>query len=712
MQLSASLSETLQSITSKIGAGAAAATSTLNPVAGDNFAYVASYATVKWTGNLEARTININTGQVSQDAVWCTENVAASTCAAPSSIVTDTSGSGVVQLCSTPGATLATCPAPGVLDASNNCNLEIASACTGTMAATVAATADTRTIFMNGSGTLVPFTYANLSATQKTNFNAAFLSSNLSQWPALTPTQQGVASGANLANFIRGQTGYEERASNVSGAVDNRIYRFREAVIGDPLESTPAFNGIPKATYTDPGYGAATVPGTFAAAQATRDGTVYIGTNDGMLHAFDSDNGFERWAYIPSMVIPNLWRLADKNYANLHTNYVNGDAIINDVCTANCTLSSATWKTILVGGLNGGGKGYYALDITDPTAPALLWEFDTTSDSDLGYTFGNPIITKKADGTWVVIITSGYNNVGGSNPGQGFLYVLNANTGAIITKYGTGAGNATTPSGLAKITGFVTDAQKNNTALNIYGGDLLGNLWRFDINAPASSSNPFKLASLQGPSSVPQPITVEPELSEVDGVRIVFVGTGKYLESSDLSDTSQQTLYAITDNNETTTFNNPRGSSTMVQQTITNSGATRTISNNAVDYSLKRGWYIDLPDTGERQNVPSQLVFGTLLVPTIVPSNTVCSPGGYGWLNFINFRTGSIISQSIVGSKTNAPIVGVNVIYVNGQPKVSEVTSDNPTPEFPAVQPDFTGGASSGFQEHRVIWRELLDEQQ
>ncbi len=103
------------------------------------------------------------------------------------------------------------------------------------------------------------------------------------------------------------------------------MFRFREAVLGDPLESTPAFNGVPKATYSDPGYGAATVAGTFAYQQASRDGTIYVGTNDGMLHAFDADSGVERWAYVPSMVIQNMWRLADKNYANLHTNYVNGD---------------------------------------------------------------------------------------------------------------------------------------------------------------------------------------------------------------------------------------------------------------------------------------------------------------------------------------------------------------------------------------------------
>jgi type IV pilus assembly protein PilY1 len=738
-QLADSLSNALTQIASKIGAGAAAATSTLNPVTGNNSAFVASYATVKWSGNVESRSIDTTTGVVSPDANWCIEDVFATPCT--STVTVDNSVTPAVTYCAKSVASAANCPSTvgKFVSATSTCNVPIATSCHGTLTqnpsgvpVVISATTDDRNILMNVGSTLGQFNYTNIVATgNSANFQPSFLAANLSQWTSLTSAQQSLMTPDKVVNFLRGQFGYEDRLAN-NTSTDNRLFRYREAVLGDAIESTPAYNGIPKAQYTDPGYGSATVPGTFAYQQAGRDGTVYVGTNDGMLHAFDEDNGFERWAYVPSMVIPNMWRLADQNYASLHTNYVNGDPIINDICTANCSTASPTWKTILVGGLNGGGKGYYALDITNPnidplvpgSGPKLLWEFDTSRDSDLGYSFGNPIITKKSDGTWVVLITSGYNNVGGSNKGQGFLYVLNANTGAVITKYGTGVGNATTPSGLAKISAFVTDSLRNNLALNIYGGDLLGNLWRFDINAAQSSTNPFLVATLTGPKRVdptinntlvPQPITVKPELSESNGDRIIFIGTGKYLEPDDLPDpavrdTGRQTLYAIKDNS-TTTLNNPRSSSTMVQQVITDSGATRTVTNNTV-LPTNRGWYIDLPDTGERQNVPAQLVFGTLLVPTIVPSNTVCSPGGFGWLNFLNFQTGAVIATSIVGTKTNAPIVGLNVLYVGGNPKVEVVTSDNPTPQLPAVQPPFTGGSVSGFQQHRVIWRELLDQQQ
>lgn len=717
-QLSASLTEALSSIAAKVGAGAAAATSTLNPVSGDNFTYVASYTSVKWTGNLEARTINTNTGEVSEDATWCLENVIADSCAAPSSVVGVAEGNSTVYQCVTPGSTTATCSAPGVLDGTD-CKVEIATSCTGTMQSFVSDTTDSRNIFMNVSGTLGAFNAANLNVAGKTgNFTNAFLANNLSQWSTLTTEQRALANTTTLINFLRGNNGFEDRASNSDGVEDNRLYRFRESVLGDLIDSTPVFVGAPKANFADPGYGPDSTIGAFKTTQANRAGTIYIGANDGMLHAIDATNGNERWAYVPTMVMDNLWKLADKNYGNgvSHSYYVDGDIVINDICTANCAVANnAVWRTILVAGLNGGGEGYFALDITVPNSPQLLWEFDASDDDDIGYSYGNPVITKKADGTWVVVFTTGYNNVAGTNRGEGALYVLNAFTGTIISKYDTDVGSATTPSGLSKINAFILDAEVNNQAAFIYGGDLLGNVWRFDINLPKSTTNPFKVAVLRDSSGVVQPITARPELVEISGKRVLYVGTGRYLGTSDLTDNQQQTIYAITDEvTATTALDNPRTSSLMVKQTLVNNSdaATRTVQQpaNQVNFASGRGWYIDLPDMGERQSVPAQLVFGTLLLPTTVPSNTVCSPGGYGWLNFLDYKTGASVAGNVVASKTNAPIVGLNILYIKGKPVVNVVTADNPTPQFPPQQPTFTGGSASGFTNHRVIWRELINE--
>lgn len=113
-----------------------------------------------------------------------------------------------------------------------------------------------------------------------------------------------------------------------------------------------------------------------------------MASNDGMLHSIDAETGKELWAYIPDLVLPNIYKLADTNYKQNHQYFVDGTPETGDICptapTTSCTNS--TWKTIIVGGLNRGGKGYYALDITDPLNPVLLWEY---TDSKMGYSYGN-----------------------------------------------------------------------------------------------------------------------------------------------------------------------------------------------------------------------------------------------------------------------------------------------------------------------------------
>jgi type IV pilus assembly protein PilY1 len=687
--LSAGLASALAGINARKGSAAAAATSTLNPVAGNNFAYVASYTTVAWKGNLEARGINTETGVVAENATWCVENVPAGTCASPGTIVAEDSGDTTVYNCVTPDSVI--CNAGTLVG--TDCKVPVATACTGTMNTKVTDASDTRTIkTANSTGTaLVDFSYANLTATQQGYFAAAHIGT-LSQWSSLTAAQQTAAAGANLVNFLRGQYGFEDRTAV---AADNRLYRYREAVLGDALESQPAFIGSPVFSYPYPGYA------EFKTAQASRSGTVYMGTNDGMMHAFASDTGIERWAYVPSMVMPNMWKLADKNYSTLHTNFVNGSPITTDVCTAaDCSVAtSADWKTILVGGLNGGGRGYYALDITDPATPVLLWEFTPASDSDVGYSFGQAVITRASDGTWVVLVTSGYNNTGPGD-GKGYLYVLNASTGAVISKIATGVGDTTTPSGLSRIAAW-NDEPLGNKAGPVYGGDLLGNLWRFDIN----TGDVLKFATLYSSATVSssnlQPITTTPVLGNINGKRVVFIGTGKYLETGDLTTTQPQTQYAIMDDNATSTLINPRN--TLVHVTLVNDPSTgaRTSTGSTVSFT-GRGWFADFPDSGERVNIDSNLVQGILLVPSIVPSNTACSPGGFGWLNFFDYKTGSATAV-----KFDATIVGVNVIYIQGQPLVEVVTSSNPTPEQPSTQPPFHGSAG-GFSSRRTIWRELI----
>lgn len=713
-ELAKSLAEALATIKVKLGAATAAATSTLNPVSGDNNAYVASYTTGQWIGNLEKREIDIVTGEVGVAAKACVEDiVTATTCTAPSSVIANGSGG---YNCVTPGVSdpLA---CTGTLDGTD-CKVPLPVACNGTLKTKVADFTDTRTIKMNSGGVLTDFTPGAVSgAGLDTTFNTAFLAANLTQWATLTPAQQANVTPSNLVNYLRGQKGFDENATDV----DKRVFRTRQAVLGDAVDSKPAFIGASTFSYADAGYSA------YKALQATRAKTVYMGSNDGMMHAFDADTLQERWAYVPSMVIPNMWKLADTAYATKHSFYANGDPVISDICVSACAGAGAVWKTILVAGLNGGGRGYYALDVTNPSSPSLLWEFDANNEPNLGYSFGPPVITKKPDasGTWVVLVTSGYNNIPDNNAfyalsstkfkpnnpalyttgnGQGYLYVLNPLTGNKIGEIATGVGSTSTPSGLAKITAYADDAEINNVTTYVYGGDLLGNLWRFDL----SNNSKIKFAQLEA-SATPQPITTRPEVGNILNKRVVFVGTGKYLEVSDLTDTRRQTLYAIKDDNASITLVDPR--STLVGQTIVPDGvdSRKSGTSNTVNFSTGRGWYIDFPDTSERQNVNSQLVLGTLLVPTTVPTSSACQPAGYGWFNYFDYKTGLAVTPSagLVSTRTNAPTVGFNVVYIDGKPKVSIVTADDPTPKLLPSIP--FSGSGTGFQNRRTIWRELTN---
>jgi type IV pilus assembly protein PilY1 len=742
-QLTDSLRKALSDITSKVGAGSAAAASSLQPTAGDNYNYVASYATNKWIGNLEARKVDLTTFVTSPKAEWCVEDVAADTCDLPAKLVNE---SGTFS-CKTTNSTAVACAALGGNFTGTDCRVAVATACVGKMSGQV--TANNRAIkFNSGTSTapvLTEFLFSNLNSTQKTYFNKTALAAKLSQWGDLTATvggQQDVAAGVNIINYLRGNKNYEDSTSNPA---DDRLFREREATLGDITESQPAYIAQPKFKYTDSGYAA------FSTAQANRVGTIYVGANDGMLHAFkasktitDIDNGREIWAYIPTPILPKIAKLADRDYALNHINLANGDAVIGEVCmlgsgTLCANASGNDWKTVLVAGLNGGGRGFYAMDITVPTSPKLLWEFTSANAANLGYSFGAPIITKldasTANGVnankWVVLLTSGYNNGAYDNDGAtanspagdggGYLYVVDVATGQEIKKFPTGDGTSTTPSGLGQIAAFAQNALKNNLATYVYGGDLKGNLWRFDINA-ANGTAPLKLATLIGPTGLAQPITTTPQLGIVNKKIVVFVGTGKYLEITDLTNTDKQSLYAIKDVGGNSPLGSPRADTiNFIPQTIAK--ATRkVVPEAAVDFSQVLGWRTDLPDDGERFNIDPLLVNGVLLAPTIVPSSTSCSPGGYGWFNFFNYKTGGAvaIAAGLVSEKSNAPVVGFNIMYDSaGNPVVGKTLADDPTGQLLDNKniAKSTSGAnrttifnknSDNSYGTKSIWRELI----
>lgn len=717
-----SLAKGLAEIKSLQGSSAAAAASSLSPVNGDNYQFVASYKTVKWTGNLEARTVNVNTLTTSEQAVWCVENVSADSCVSPATEYTGGDGKtycksadSTQSLCDSAGGTLGSILGFGE---SASCYVEIAKSCTGKLQAQVQA--NNRNIYFNAGGSLTPFQPGNLTAAHITSLTNGYLA--LSQMQGLSSSDPKLTDANKLnkmVDFLRGNKTYEDTSSNSVAA--NRLFREREATLGDISQSRPNYYKQSNAIYLDAGYT------NYKNSRASILPAIYVGANDGMLHAFNANTGNELWAFIPTPVIANLSNLADKEYgATFHTNYVNGNPIVADICIASCNSGSASWRTILVSGLNGGGRGYFAIDVTDPTSPSLLWEFTAKENTgNLGYTFGNPVFTKLSDGRWVVLLTSGYNNGNYASKksdgtfvtnapvgdGVGYLYVLNAYNGSVIRTLSTGSGSASSPSGLSKIAGFAENMFENNTATKVYGGDLNGDVWRFDINSGAVSN----VARLTEASGVAQKITTQPELGKINDNIVVMVGTGKFLEAADLTNTPQNSVYTFKDNNQTSAI----GRGQLIAQTLSSS---RTVSPSVVNFNNTYGWYLDFP-IGERVTVDPMLLSGVLLMPTLVPNSASCSGSGYGWFNFFNYKNGgSLLQSGIVSERMTTPAVGYNVIYDNATntPHVVVTGSNDPTSRQLKLDDDIfkqTGNGSLGeiFKQKtngsygtKQSWRELI----
>jgi type IV pilus assembly protein PilY1 len=415
-------------------------------------------------------------------------------------------------------------------------------------------------------------------------------------------------------------------------------------------------------------------------------------------------------------VLPRLHKLADTNYSKLHEYTVDGTPTVGDVYDDDPSVPLAEkWRTIMVAPLNKGGQAYYAVDITKPDEPKMLWEFNNASDKDLGYSYGNPIISKLENGKWVVFVTSGLNNVG-TGDGKGYLYVLNAMTGEVLHKIGTGVGDATTPSGLTKIRNWVSgNASVDNTTARVYGVDMLGNIWRFDVNnkrGNVAGPTAEQLATVKDASGVAQPLTTRPELAEVGSPPepYVYVATGRYLGASDVTDKQVQSIYAIRDPLTTTPITNLR--SQLSQRTMTTDGTNRFTCttaqqndptcdpNNAPD-----GWYVDLIDVGERVNVDMKLQLGTLVVASNVPANTACEPGGYSYKNYFDYATGLSPAgqfQPIGGRLSSALAVGINIIRLpDGRIVVIGMDSSGTPQTFEAP---LKSGAPTG---KRITWREI-----
>jgi type IV pilus assembly protein PilY1 len=539
----------------------------------------------------------------------------------------------------------------------------------------------------------VTFVCANLTAGQKTALSISDCSSTADQ-------------GVWRLNYIRGDWSHEEKNpartdtdTIRSATATDRVFRNRTHldkttlakvapdpwVLGDIVNSNPAYVSAENYGYDKLSGSEGSSYRAFVTSNASRRKMVYVGANDGMLHGFDAsssgdDAGKEILAYIPNAVYSGLSALSSPGYS--HQYLVDGSPRVGDA------YFGSAWHTMLVGTTGAGGKAVFGLDVTDPGSfdgSNVLWEIsntdspvasDLTSDTtakrgfanNMGFTLPQAAIVKMHDGSWAAIIANGYDSANN----LAVLYIVDVQTGQLITAIDTKAGSSDTPNGLS--TPIAVDTNNDRIVDSIYAGDLLGNMWKFDVSS--SNTNQWKVA--YGTTAAPaplfiactnqsacdttrQPITAKPQVGKIGtgqsaGVMVYF-GTGKYFEMIDnnVTGAQTQTFYGIWDNGAAVAKSDLQAQT--ITQVVTSGGnSLRVSSNNTVNYPTQKGWYIDLPSAGERAVSAPLIRNGHIIFTTLIPippdGTEVCGAGSEStsWLMELDALTGSRLPNTAGGA--------------------------------------------------------------
>ncbi|MBV8308563.1 MAG: pilus assembly protein PilY, partial [Gammaproteobacteria bacterium] len=503
-------------------------------------------------------------------------------------------------------------------------------------------------------------------------WNPALAPAGISATTALGAALQTFApdpNGQDVLQFLRGRNGQELRFGGQ--------FRDRTHKLGDIVASAPLYVGPPNGLAQTADYFA------FAVANQNRTPTIYVGANDGMLHALNANTGSEMFAYVPNGVWNNLIKLVNPFYNGQHLYYVNGSPRSADVKFA----SDGTWHTELVTTLGAGGNTLFALDISAPDsivsggetalAQAVLWEF---SDADMGNSFSEPAIVNTAAG-YMVIVGNGYNS-----PNQKpVLYGIEPQHGTMLAKIDlcskvAGVCNMGLANGLSSVSVVNSYGQVSQPATTAYAGDLQGNVWRVDI----SSANPANwtvkviyqardsLNNIQPITTAPA-VTLNPEFPQLLGT-MVFVGTGQFLGLGDLATTGVQTMYGVFD--PPTAAVPPLGfagiptRTNLVQQTLVNdttsAGVQVRIVPNVQPVTLptpNRGWYVDLGlAPGERIITDPEIESGGGVVfTTYQPNTNSCVGGGSAWLMVLNYATGGSFPLPELDTNSDGQLNGGDV---------------------------------------------------
>lgn len=457
------------------------------------------------------------------------------------------------------------------------------------------------------------------------------------------------------------------------------------------------------------------------------DKVIYAASNEGMLHAFDKASGAELWAYAPRFVLSDI---VDKSkLGSTFTTVLDG--------TPTVTKISST-QTILVGGRGSAGTGFYALDVSNPrglvsgrasatqsdanVAQRVLWEFPAATAASatvkaLGTSTGTPIVVNTNRWGWVALVTSGYNS---TLDGKGRLFVLNATTGTILDTLVTPSGTLTAEAGLSSMSAL---AASDKTVQYVYGGDLLGNLWKFDLGASSSSSaSVTRLATLTNASNAALPITAAPELATLNKRLMVYVGTGKLLGTSDFTDTGTNTFFGIWDNGtevnagyvSTASATNVRKFLAARTITVNASAGTRSSTGNPLDWTTQRGWYVDAP-AGEKSNTDPTLGLGVISWTTNNPSLATCTSSSA--LYYADAETGLQLSAdsfpggtSSYGTSFPTTLASRPVItrLPSGAITVTTHLSSNDTRAISLKAGTSTSNVTSFLKKGKQAWRQVL----
>jgi type IV pilus assembly protein PilY1 len=467
----------------------------------------------------------------------------------------------------------------------------------------------------------------------------------------LTLTEANALGGGSLVDYIRGSQQYEQK--NFSTGNPNAKYKSRNTALGDILSSSPivlADQNYGHFGLMDAEGGGDTYATFVATTKSTRSKTIFVGANDGMLHAFNANNGAEIFAYVPNALHSRLWEHAYYNKG--HKYFVDGKLEAADV------YIGGAWKNYVFGSLGFGGNTIFAVDATNPNAlnqNSIKWEI---TDPDLGKITGKPVIAKLnstayPEGRWVAIYGNGYE----SSTNQAKLFVVDVATGQYVKYKTCSAGNCTT----AKANGLAQPLViKNSRGINtVYSGDLFGNLWKFDLQNlqfPASTTPGQQINNkayvyfvAKDAAGDRQAITAAPNFySNPKGGFTLFVGTGRYFTLEDPKLTSTQTVYGVEDPNVPYVAGFiPLTRANLGPRTIVQNGATRSLATPVATPNAK-GWFMDLPDSGERAVITPVLFFDKLLISTFNPATSTCNTGGFSWLMAIEPTTGTQFNYPVL----------------------------------------------------------------